>query len=213
MRSSGVFRNFLSTLGVHPFRHFMLPEDRQAIDATLAGEPSAYAELVERYQRRLLGLLWHACGDHELAEDIAQEAFARAFRKLNLYSGESAFYTWLARIALNLLASDRRRRRLENQNSREGFEMAIATISGDVPPDEVAAVNETQRCVRKALDQLDEQRRVVILLRDFDGLDYAEIAETLNVPVGTVRSRLHRARLDLKTLLQERAVQLGLGES
>ncbi len=190
----------------------MLHEDQQAIDATLDGNPSAYAELVERYQQRLLGLLWHSCSDRELAEDIAQETFARAFRKLNLYSGESQFYTWLARIALNLLATNKRRKRLENQKSREGFEVAIDSTSGEIPPDEVAAMNETQVCVRQAIECLDEERRVVILLRDFDGMDYAEIAATLEVPIGTVRSRLHRARLDLKALLHDKAVQLGMGE-
>jgi RNA polymerase sigma-70 factor (ECF subfamily) len=189
----------------------MRTEDQTAIDNTLAGDSAAYAELVERYQRRLQGLLWHACGDRELAEDIAQETFARAYRKLRLFSGESQFYTWLARIAMNLLASDRRKKRIENQSQREGFDVVMDTVGSDSAPDARAEMNETQRCVREAIELLDEERRVVLLMRDFDGMDYDGIAATLEIPVGTVRSRLHRARQELRTILQQKAVQLGLG--
>ncbi|MEZ6134842.1 MAG: sigma-70 family RNA polymerase sigma factor [Pirellulaceae bacterium] len=188
----------------------MFSEDQSAIDQTLAGDSAAFGELVERYQRRLQGLLWHACGDRELAEDIAQESFARAYHKLNLFSGESQFYTWLARIAMNLLASNRRKKRIENQVQREGFDVAIDSIGEQSRPDELAELNETQRYVRRAIDQLDEERRSVLVLRDFDGMDYEAIATTLEIPIGTVRSRLHRARQELRSILQQNAVQLGL---
>jgi RNA polymerase sigma-70 factor (ECF subfamily) len=187
----------------------MLSEDRQAIEMVLQGDSSAFGAIVERYQRRLQGLLMHACGNQELAEDIAQEAFARAYQKLNLFSGESLFYTWLARIAMNLLISDRRRKRIENQVTREGIDLALDSIGTTNRPDELVELDETQRCVRQAIAMLDEERRAVLLLRDFDGMDYDAIAETLGIPIGTVRSRLHRARLELKTILQEKAVQLG----
>lgn len=193
----------------------MLSEDLQTIEQVLQGNTAAFAQIVDRYQRRLLGLLQHTCGDAELAEDIAQEAFARAFQKLSLFSGESQFYTWLARIAMNLLFSDRRRKRLENQLAREGFEVAMdadgfANRDGMTTPDEQLELNETQRCVRQALEMLDEERRVVVIMRDFDGMDYEAIAVALEVPIGTVRSRLHRARLELRLILQSKAVQLGL---
>lgn len=187
----------------------MLSEDQQAIERVLSGDSSAYALLVDKYQKRLLGLLHHACGDRELAEDIGQEAFARAYRKLNLFAGQSSYYTWLARIAMNLLASDRRRKRIENQAAREGLEMALDSVGTDSQPHDGLEQSETQRYVRQAITMLDPQRRAVLLLRDFDGMDYDAIAQTLDIPVGTVRSRLHRARLELKTILQERAVELG----
>ncbi|MCA9134541.1 MAG: sigma-70 family RNA polymerase sigma factor [Planctomycetales bacterium] len=188
----------------------MLNEDQQAIEQVLSGETAAFTSLVERYQRRLLGLLSHACGDPNLAEDIAQEAFARAYQKLELFSGDSQFYTWLARIAMNLLCSDRRRKRIENQIPREGLEIALDAVGSTNRPDEQMEQSETQLCVRQAIAQLDEERRMVLLLRDFENLDYEAIAMTLDIPIGTVRSRLHRARLELKTILQEKAVQLGL---
>lgn len=193
----------------------MQSEDQQTIEQVLSGDSSAYGAIVERHQRRLLGLLAHACGDSELAEDIAQETFARAFQKLDMFSGESQFYTWLARIAMNLLMSDRRRKRLENQVSRAALDVALDTDGfanrrPEASPDHRMELDETQQCVRQAIAMLDDERRIVVLLRDFDGLDYEAIAESLDIPVGTVRSRLHRARLELRSILQQKAVQLGL---
>lgn len=187
----------------------MLAEDQQAIDEIRAGNSAAFEELVERYQYRLLGLLTHASGSRDLAEDIAQEAFARAYRKLHLFSGDSQFYTWLARIAMNLLASDRRKKRIENQATREGFDVAMDSVGNDASPDASMQLTETQRFVHQAIAMLDEERRTVLLLRDFDGMDYDGIAESLEIPVGTVRSRLHRARQELKSLLQQNAAELG----
>lgn len=187
----------------------MQTEDQQAIDQVLAGEPAAFAVLVEKYQKRLLGLLYHACGDRQLAEDIGQEAFARAYRKLALYSGQAQFFTWLSRIAMNLLSSNFRKKRIENQHAREGFNVAIDTAGETQLPGENMEKREVQHYVQQAIAMLDEQRRIVLLLRDFDGMDYEAIAESLDIPVGTVRSRLHRARMELKELLQEKAVELG----
>lgn len=184
-------------------------DDQEAIEQALNGNSSAYDELVTKYQRRLLGLLAHASGNRELAEDIAQEAFARAYNKLNLFSGESQFYTWLARIAMNLLASDKRKKRIENQVDREGYELAVDSVESGESPDERLQLTETQKYVHDAIAMLDEDRRAVLLLRDFDGMDYDAIAAALEVPVGTVRSRLHRARLELKAILSQKAAQLG----
>lgn len=191
----------------------MLSDDKETIRQVLDGDSSAFADLVTKYQRRLLGLLVHACSDRELAEDMTQETFARAYRKLHLFSGESQFYTWLARVAMNILASDRRRKRIENQARREGLEPVVDSVGSNALPEDDVNLAETQACVRRAIHMLDEDRRQVILLRDFDGMDYDAISETLEIPIGTVRSRLHRARLELKTLLQGRAAELGLSGS
>ena len=187
----------------------MLSEDQATIDRVLKGETSAYAELVERHQRRLLGLLVHACGNVHEAEDLAQETFARAYRKLQLFSGQSQFYTWLCRVAMNLLVSQRRRKRIENQLPREGFESALGAQGLMGRADEELERNEVCSQVQQALAMLDDERRAVVLLRDFDGMDYEAIAETLEIPVGTVRSRLHRARLELKLILEQRVGHLG----
>lgn len=187
----------------------MLSDDQAAINRVLDGDSAAYAELVERYQRRLLGLLAHACGSHHEAEDMAQETFARAYRKLHLFSGQSQFYTWLCRVAMNLFVSQRRRKRVESHLPQEGFDVAIDSIGSTEDAEEVLERNEMQAQVRQAVAMLDIERRTIVLLRDFDGMDYETIAETLEIPVGTVRSRLHRARLELKSILEQRIGNLG----
>ncbi len=189
-----------------------MSSDQEIIDAVLAGDAARFDELFDRYHRRLFGLLWHACGDRELAEDLGQEAFLRAFRKLHLYSGQAQFYTWLARVAMNLLSSFRRKRRIENEVDREGFEMVMDSVGDFQSPDSQAQLSETQTYVRQAIAMLDEERRVVLVLRDFEDMDYDSIAKILDIPIGTVRSRLHRARVELKSLFQSKATQLGIAE-
>lgn len=186
----------------------MLTDDQNDIAQVLNGDQLAYAQLVQRHQRRLLGLLMHACGSYEMAEDLAQETFARVYQKLHLFEGRSSFYTWLCRIAMNLLANERRRKRIENQSAREGFDAVLVTSGISGTAEQQIEKDELRQCVRAAIAMLDVDRRAVLLLRDFDGLDYEQIAETLEIPVGTVRSRLHRARIELKSILESRVGQL-----
>ncbi len=189
----------------------MLTEDQNDIEKVLKGDSSAYSALVERHQRRLLGLLVHACGSREQAEDLAQETFVRAYQKLRLFEGRSSFYTWLCRVAMNLLASERRRKRLESHGQREGFDVVIQSSGSDSTAEHQVERDELRQCVQSAIAMLDVERRAVLLLRDFDGMDYEQIAETLQIPIGTVRSRLHRARLELKAILEKRVGQLDAG--
>lgn len=186
----------------------MLIDDQNDIARVLNGDQPAYGQLVERYQRRLLGLLVHACGSHELAEDLAQETFTRAYQKLHLFEGRSSFYTWLCRVAMNLLANERRRKRIENQSAREGFEAVVLSNGVNGTAEQQIEKDELRQCVHAAIAMLDVERRTVLLLRDFDGLDYEQIAEALEIPIGTVRSRLHRARMELKSILEKRVGQL-----
>ena len=189
-----------------------MSSDLEIIDAVLAGDAASFGTLVARYQKRLLGLLWHATDNRELAEDIAQETFFRAYRKLNLYGRQAHFYTWLARIGLNLLSSYYRKNRVENLLDRVGYEAAVDSVGVHQAPGEPMEQQETQRYVQAALAKLDQPHRQVLLLRDFQDLDYENIAAILGIPIGTVRSRLHRARSELKHLLRDGASQLGLQE-
>ncbi|GIW97558.1 MAG: RNA polymerase sigma factor [Pirellulaceae bacterium] len=187
----------------------MSADDNQAIERTKAGDAAAFAALVERYQQRLLGLLWHACHDRALAEDLAQDTFTRAYEKLHTYNGRAGFYTWLVRIAMNLLISYRRKKRMENTHQRSDVEVALEQCGASSDPHEFVELTETQQYVREAVQMLDEERRTVLLLRDFDGHDYETIAEMLELPIGTVRSRLHRARLELKSILEAKLDAMG----
>jgi len=190
-----------------------MPSDQELIDAVRAGDGAKFSELVERYQKRLVGLLRHLCGDRELAEDLSQEAFLRAYHKLHLYGGQSEFYTWLAKVAVNLLASFRRKRSLESHAIRQGFEVALDTEGIRQCPEAPVELDETLVAVRQAISLLDEERRTVLLLRDFEDLDYDTIACLLNIPIGTVRSRLHRARLEVKITIDSIAPHLGSGKT
>jgi len=177
-------------------------DDAHLIDEALAGSTAAFGLLVERYQDRLFNTLVHIAGNAEDAADIAQEAFVQAYLKLNTFQRTAAFYTWLYRIAFNLAVSQRRRRRSTSslEHGRDlGCEDPVA------PSTDPAASLEQQELaaqVQAAMNQLSAEFRSVLVLREIDGHDYDTIATMLELPVGTVRSRLHRARLQLKELLQ-----------
>ena len=178
-------------------------DDAQLIEETLQGKSTAFGQLVQKYQGRLYNTLVHVVGNTEDARDVVQDAFVQAFVKLDTFRRSSAFYTWLYRIAFNVAASHHRRRKatLSVEHTRE--------ITGQEPvdPDDgpEKRLEQQERCrqVHEALDQLTEEHRMVLVLREIDGCCYETIAEVLELPIGTVRSRLHRARLQLKELLKE----------
>ena len=178
-------------------------DDAQLIDEALAGKRAAFGQLVRKYQGRLFNTLLHVTGSREEAEDACQEAFVQAFVKLETFAGRSAFYTWLYRIAFNLLVSKRRRKRIEvsmdQHRERTGDE---PRDMGEGPGEQLLRAEQVEQ-VRLAIGRLDEQYRAIIVLREMEGCCYETIAEILNLPLGTVRSRLHRARLQLREQLQD----------
>ena len=180
-----------------------MSDDAQLIDETLAGNRAAFGQLVNRYQGRLYNTLLHVVGSREEAEDVCQEAFVQAFVKLESFGGRSAFYTWLYRIAFNLSVSRRRRKRAEvsidQHRERTGDEPRDV---GEGPADQLLR-EEQVRQVRRAIEMLSDEHRAILVLREMDGCGYETIAEILELPLGTVRSRLHRARLQLREQLQD----------
>ncbi len=180
-----------------------MSDDAQLIDETLAGHSAAFGQLVEKYQDRLYNTVVHVAGNAEDAQDVVQDAFVQAFLKLDTFQGSSAFYTWLYRIALNVAASHRRRKRptlsVEHVRETSGLE-PIDHADG---PTETVERDECRQQVRQAIDRLGDEHRAVLVLREIDGCCYETIAEILEVPIGTVRSRLHRARLQLREELKE----------
>ena len=178
-------------------------DDTQLIAETLAGQPAAYGQLVQKYQDRLYNTVVHVVGCAEDARDVVQEAFVQAFVKLDTFHRTSAFYTWLYRIAFNVAISRGRRKcpSVSVEQTREA--------TGREPVDQREGpsqqVEQEERCrqVREAIARLSEEHRAVVILREIDGCCYETIAEILDLPVGTVRSRLHRARLELRDQLKE----------
>lgn len=179
-----------------------MSEDARLIEEALAGDSESFGQLVRKYQDRLFSTLAHCIGSREEAEDVAQEAFVQAFTKLSSFRGQSAFYTWLYRIAFNIRVSRRRKKRpvLSVDQSRES--------TGDEPesleeaPSERLQRQERAAQVRAALAALGEEYRTVLVLREIEGCRYEAISEVLGLPIGTVRSRLHRGRMQLRDLLR-----------
>ncbi len=180
----------------------LLNDDAQLIDRALAGQSEAFGQLVIKYQDRLYNALLHVVGSAEEARDVAQDAFVQALLKLDSFQRSAAFYTWLYRIAFNVAVSRHRKRKptasLDHRRDAAGQEPA----GRDGGPSERIERQERVQQVQAALAALSEEHRAVLVLREIDGCCYETIAEMLEMPVGTVRSRLHRARMELREHLK-----------
>ena len=178
-------------------------DDAQLIDEALAGHSDAFGQLVLKYQDRLFNTVVHVVGHAEDARDIVQEALVQALIKLDTFKRQSAFYTWLYRIAFNVAITHRRRKRPAVSLDRAREIGAMEPLDDEDGPAEALDRKECCRQVREAIAQLGEEHRAVLVLREIDGCCYETIAGILDLPVGTVRSRLHRARLQLREELKE----------
>jgi len=173
--------------------------DQQLVERVQAGDRSAFDLLVQKYQHRVLKLVGRFVNDAAEAEDVAQEAFLKAYRALASFRGDSAFYTWLYRIAINtaknaLVASRRRPVDFDlDLQDPDQFERQAKLKDSDTP-EGVLLTEEIRTVVERAMEQLPEDLRTAIVLRELEGLSYEEIAEAMDCPVGTVRSRIFRAR-------------------
>lgn len=178
------------------------PCDAETIREILAGDRQAFAKLAHKYQQRLFSSLSYILQDRTEAEDVAQEALTQSYLKLSTFRQEGAFYTWLYRIAWNIASTRRRRRRREVSLEQlcENSGMEPATSPSVAPEDRDDSVHR----VRKALAEMGDRFRTVIILRHLEGHSYETIAEMLELPVGTVRSRIHRGRIELRRKLERR---------
>jgi len=179
--------------------------DRAQVKAASLGDPDAFETLVRRYQTRVVNYALAIVRDTGEAEDVAQETFIRAHRSLGRFRRESSFKTWLYTIATNTARSalDRRarRKRVADQSLDDDTQAQRAERVPSPGPDvETALV--AREAIDSALATLSEELRVAVVLRDVEGLDYKEIAEVTDVPIGTVESRIFRARRQLQTLLR-----------
>lgn len=197
---------------VRPARVIGWPEVATAeavlVQRCAAGDEAACTELVQEHQRMVYQLALHLLGDPEEALDLSQEVFLRVFRTVHTFRGRSALRTWIYRIVINQARNRqrwwRRRRRADqvslDDHLRTGGEPAIGAIPD---PDRILGQKELGRRIQRALDRLPFDQRSVIVLREIDGLSYEEIAYSLGVAVGTVKSRLARARETLRASLRD----------
>ena len=179
-----------------------MKEDAQLISDTLAGDTEAFGELVHKYQGRLFNTLFQVTRSREEAEDVLQEAFVQAFVKLDSFRGKSAFYTWLYRIAFNISISRKRKKKpeasVEHHQEVSGNE---PTDVGELPEERLLREERADQ-LHQAMATLHDEHRAVLTLREMEGFCYETIGEILALPVGTVRSRIHRARMQLHNQLQ-----------
>ncbi|MFI5444745.1 RNA polymerase sigma factor RpoE [Polaromonas sp. UC242_47] len=176
--------------------------DALLVERTVAGDQKAFELLVIKYQRRIQRLIGRMVRDVDLVEDIAQETFIRAYRALAQFRGEAQFYTWLYRIAVNTAKKslmDLKRNPTVSENSfKSGEDDETSPLENELTssetPEAVLASKEIAQMVNAAMEALPEELRQAISLREIEGLSYEEIAEAMNCPIGTVRSRIFRAR-------------------
>lgn len=186
----------------------MPSEDEELIKNALAGDTAAFGDLVERHQDRLVRSLTQMLGSVDEARDVAQEAFISAYEKLSSFQGRSAFYSWLFRIAYNAAVSQRRKEKrrgsLNHRQDQATYQPPDVRPSAD--PAHRIETDERRQMVREAVAQLAPEYRDALILKEIEGLKYEEIASLQDCPIGTVRSRIHRARLELREILA-RALQ------
>lgn len=183
----------------------MSADDRRLIDDCLGGRSAAFGELVRRYQDRLYTTVYRLVGHAEDARDVVQEAFLHAYQSLDRFKGDAQFFTWLYRIAVNAAISNKRKRRVVlrlNYGRGGGEETEPADESEVGRPEAALERREKEGRVWRALGRMSPEHRAVLVLKEIDGQRYDAMAEILRLPIGTVRSRLHRARMELRELLE-----------
>ena len=179
-------------------------DDHTLIRLVLEGNTSAFDVIVRRYNTKVYSLAYRLLNSVEDAEDVAQDTFSQAFKGLGSFRGTSKFYTWLFRITYNLAISQRRKRKPAlSLNSQTDSQGEITLPSDDASPMKNMEDEEGKTLMDKALGLLSLDHRAGLVLKEIEGFSYEEIALSLGVPVGTVRSRLHRARLELRAILEK----------
>lgn len=191
--------------------------DALLVERTVAGDPKAFELLVIKYERRIQRLIGRMVRDVDLVEDIAQETFIRAYRALAQFRGDAQFYTWLYRIAVNTAKKflmDLKRNPTVSENSFKSIDDDETSrveneLTSPETPESVLASKEIAEMVNSAMDALPDELRQAITLREIEGLTYEEIAEAMSCPIGTVRSRIFRAReaisLKIKPMLENQS--------
>ncbi|MBY0522619.1 MAG: sigma-70 family RNA polymerase sigma factor [Gemmataceae bacterium] len=182
-------------------------DDHRLINECLRGRSAAFGELIRRYQDRLFNSVYRLVDNAEDAQDVVQETFLNAYKSLDNFKGDAEFFTWLYRIAYNTAVSLRRKQKvaLSIDAGRNG-EGGVEPLDGSVgnQPGHALEKAEQEKRIQDALNRLSPEHRAVLILKDMEGQKYEAIADILQVPIGTIRSRLHRARMELRDVLNKK---------
>lgn len=197
------------SLAATPVRQQEADSDWAIVQRVQAGDVAAFDELILRYRGRVLGIIYNMTSNREDASDLTQDAFIKAFQSINRFQGQSSFFTWLYRIAINSTLTHLRKNRLRtffslekvDENDRQSAEV-IEALTDNSGAERDTYVKELQERLNEAMQKLSINHRTVVTLFEIDGLGHQEIAEIMNCSVGTVRSRLHYAKQLLQAELQ-----------
>jgi RNA polymerase sigma-70 factor (ECF subfamily) len=198
---------------VNRIAHEHEPTDAELVCQAQRGDTAAFGELARKYQDRVYNVCYRMCHNQTDALDLTQTAFLRALENLPRFDGRAGFYTWLFRIAVNLTISQRRdtgrrvARPLDESLHSDGRAPGGRGRPSPAVSDCLERVELHER-IQWALQQVDEEFRVAVILKDIEDMDYAGIAEVLDVPIGTVKSRIHRGRLLLRQLLRDERIDV-----
>ncbi len=192
----------------------MSADEHRLIEQCRKGQTAAFGELVRRYQDRLFNTVYRLVDSTEDAQDVVQEAFLHAYQSLDRFKGDAQFFTWLYRIAVNSAISLQRKQRstvrLGDLGDRRGGQGSVPEphdLSEFSQPDQALERADEERRIQSALNRLSAEHRAVLILKDLEDQKYETMAEILQVPIGTIRSRLHRARLELRGVLEKMEVR------
>ena len=197
------------TLAATPVRQQEADSDWEIVRRVQRGDVAAFDELTLRYRGRVFGMIYNMTSNREDASDLTQDAFIKAFQSINRFQGQSSFFTWLYRIAVNSTLTHLRKNRLRtffslekvDENDRQSAEV-IEALTDNSGVERDTYVKELQERLNEAMQKLSIKHRTVVTLFEIDGLGHQEIAEIMNCSVGTVRSRLHYAKQQLQAQLQ-----------
>jgi len=182
--------------------------DEEPVEACLAGEDSAFDVLLGRWEKRIRGAIHRLVGSDEEARDLCQEAFLKAYKNLRSFKQEARFSSWLYQIALNLCRDRMRRRRGKTMVSLDELEEggAAMTVAGPTALD-LLQERDTSRLVARAIEALPDEQREIIILKEYQGLTFLEIAQVLDVPISTVKTRLYRGLDQLRSRLEREGLR------
>ena len=200
-QSSSVFY----TMQLDNSQNKFIYSDEQLMLLFQGGDENAYIELVNRYKDKLINFIFNYLGDFESSEDVVQETMIKLYQKKHYYKEIAKFSTWLYTIAKNLANTELRKRKQRKTTLLSQFSKDDKTYelpSNDPEPGQEIQTDIVNKIIRDAVDQLSEKFKIVIVLRDIQGLSYEDISEIINVPIGTVKSRINRARLQLQVELK-----------
>ena len=182
--------------------------DEELVQACQAGESSAFDILVARWEDKIRGAAYRLLGSQEEAQDAAQEAFLKAYRGLPAFKQEARFSSWLYQIVLNLCRDRLRRRKGRTMVSLEALEELGPVIAGREPAAlDLVQQLDLRRAVRRAIGELSEEQREVVILKEYQGLTFLEIAQALDLPVSTVKTRLYRGLGQLRLHLEDEGIR------